>query len=579
MSAFDQKSTALSATGKLVVNENQPILLFKDVLHAVNSATNIKVGVQQNLRTAVTRTAYLMSPLGLDGPVSIPDITTKLGKLAPAQLGFKCDSSKAAYMSNLRRALRLAGVTVMPGRHVTVLSPEWQALFSQATDMPTRIGLSRFVHVASEEGWQPKEIGQKHLDRFRHLLGETCMGSKCAKVVRNTVRAWTGAQKAIPDWPTGKLVHSQRGDHGYSLNWSDFPASFRADVDAFVSRDDLDDLDDDTRPLRPLRPRTVENYRNTCLRAASILVRVGTPAESIEALKDLVALPKVRRICEFLAQRNQRREGGAVFQTAFILYIAAKHHVRLPEEDLRRHMAFCRRIRGPYGEMSSRTFKRLQQFDDPEATAAMARLPTVLFAAARKLSEPSISSAKLVRTALLISLAQDTGLRAGNLVAIDVNRHLSLRHPRRRGPVIADLVIPKSEVKNSVEIQTRLTDHTARLLEVWLEHYRRTQFAVNCNSGWLFPSNGRLGHLSVSQFLADVKDLAARHAGLDVTPHLIRSFIGKVILDEQPDGHAIVQQVLGHKRLETTVRFYAPVRPAKARSRYHESLDRLRGGR
>jgi integrase len=165
-------------------------------------------------------------------------------------------------------------------------------------------------------------------------------------------------------------------------------------------------------------------------------------------------------------------------------------------------------------------------------------------------------------------------LRAGNLVGIDVHQHLSLQQRRGRPPV-ADLVIPGSEVKNEVEIQARLTDQTVKLLQMWLEQYRVTQIAINCNCSWLFP-NKQGGHLSVSRALEDVKDLSARYAGLDVTPHLMRAFVGKVILDEQPDGHATVQQVLGHKRLETTVRYYAPVRPAKARSRYQESLGRLR---
>jgi hypothetical protein len=69
-----------------------------------------------------------------------------------------------------------------------------------------------------------------------------------------------------------------------------------------------------------------------------------------------------------------------------------------------------------------------------------------------------------------------------------------------------------------------------------------------------------------------VKDLSARYAGLDVTSHLIRSFVGKVILDEQPDGHVVAQQVLGHERLSTTVSYYAPLRPAVARRRYQQSL-------
>jgi integrase len=175
---------------------------------------------------------------------------------------------------------------------------------------------------------------------------------------------------------------------------------------------------------------------------------------------------------------------------------------------------------------------------------------------------------------LFLSLAQDTALRAGNLVGVDVHEQLSFQ-PRHGRPPIADLVIPASAVKNGVEISTRLTDETAKLLQLWLDHYRCTQIAINCTASWLFPNTSG-GHRTVGQALEDVKDISARYAGLDVTSHLMRCFVGKVILDAQPDAHATVQQVLGHKRLETTVRYYAPIRPAQARARYHGSLSHLR---
>jgi hypothetical protein len=217
----------------------------------------------------------------------------------------------------------------------------------------------------------------------------------------------------------------------------------------------------------------MENYRQTCLRAASILVTLGHPAERITALANVVAPVNVRDICQFLARRNQRKEGGAPFQMALILYIAAKHHVRLPAEELTKLERFWRAIRGPFGKMSQRTFRRLEQFDDQRAMIAMAQLPVTLMKAAARFGQPSVRSAKLVRTALFLSLAQDTALRAGNLVSVDVHQHLSLEKGRGRVPV-ADLVIPGSEVKNGVDVATRLTGQTAKILQIWLKSYRAT---------------------------------------------------------------------------------------------------------
>ena len=585
MSTFDHERSALDKA--LVVKQEpvQPDVLFADVLKAVDDAPNLTHRVRQNLRTAVTRTAQLLSPLRLNGPVKVQAISKKLYKLAPAQLGFATDGALSAYKSNLRRALRLAGVAVMPGRFVTPLSAPWRTLLDSIPEImteedllenPIRIRLSRFAHVASELGWSPDAVGPAHLEQFKILLSETCLVSKFTRGARETAAAWAEARTEIAGWPQNELGDPERQQHGYALPWSAFPDSFREDVEAFVTRDDLDDEDeDDDHPLRPLRKRTADNYRQTCVRAASILVRLGQSAETITSLKDLVALQTVKSIAKFLKERNQREVGGAPFQMALILFIAAKDHVHLPEAELRRLKRYWKKIRGRYGKMSDRTFKRLQQFDDPKATEAMAMLPDTLLKAARKLGKPTIESAKLVRTALLLSLAQDTALRAGNLVGIDTHKHLSLQRRPGRSP-IADLVIPAGEVKNNVEIPTRLGNETAKLLQIWLDDYRCTQIAINCNCTWLFP-NTKGGHRSVGQALEDVKDLSARYAGLDVTPHLMRAFVGKIILDAQPDGHAIVQQVLAHRSLRTTVEYYAPVRPAQARARYHELLSRRRG--
>jgi hypothetical protein len=157
MSSFDLKSTALAASLKLASAAAASVTIFMDVLKAVDDAADVTHRVRQNLRTAVNRTANLMSPLGLHGPVLISEIGEKLDKLAPAQLGFRTDGSLSAYKSNLRRALGLAGLTVMPGRHVTPLSAEWQALLDSIslTHKPIRIRLSRFAHVACGLGWKP----------------------------------------------------------------------------------------------------------------------------------------------------------------------------------------------------------------------------------------------------------------------------------------------------------------------------------------------------------------------------------------------------------------------------------------
>jgi site-specific recombinase XerD len=109
-----------------------------------------------------------------------------------------------------------------------------------------------------------------------------------------------------------------------------------------------------------------------------------------------------------------------------------------------------------------------------------------------------------------------------------------------------------------------------RMLRHYIDRYR----PLHCiqQSQWLFPRQDG-SHWTTTQACMDLKDVVARELGVDVTPHLMRSLAGKIILDAHPGAIATVQQLLGHKRLDTTLRFYARLDPHKARAEYQRLLE------
>jgi len=73
------------------------------------------------------------------------------------------------------------------------------------------------------------------------------------------------------------------------------------------------------------------------------------------------------------------------------------------------------------------------------------------------------------------------------------------------------------------------------------------------DSKWLFPSNGKGGHLTRQRFGQMLKDLAAQ-AGIDparVSPHVLRHAFASHLLAHGADLRA-VQQMLGHSDISTT---------------------------
>ncbi len=218
--------------------------------------------------------------------------------------------------------------------------------------------------------------------------------------------------------------------------------------------------------------------------------------------------------------------------------------------------------------MSDQTWERLVQFDDAALLRRLQHLPEELVRSVKK-QPVTITTAKTVRLALALRLIWDTGLRSGNVVALDLDRHVIGDRDERAGTI--NLFIPGEEVKNGTEFRDRLTPATTRLWRLYVESYR--QIHMGRSSAWLFPRPDG-SHWNQQQAYGDLKDLGDKLLGVDVTPHLIRALIGKIILDGYPGGHAIAQQVLAHKQLATTVNYYAPTKPSDARALYHEILER-----
>jgi len=285
----------------------QPNCTFGEVLAIVSGIEGLTPGVRQNLQGAVIRCANLMSSASLRAAVDIPSIAKRLEKLSPARLGFKNRGSLAAFKSHLRRALRLAGYTITPARHSTPLSPTWSALQKQIDNLSIRRQLSRFMHVASEQGWLPSAINDTHISRFRQLLSSTCLKSKVDKTVRNTFKAWNVAVATIQGWPGRHLSVRGVPNWRYALPWSTFPVSYRQDVDLFLRRSEDDWLEGDDR--EQLHPHTQANYSEALRRGASILVELGVDPNTIKTLGDVVSPTRAKRILELWPSGQIAGEG------------------------------------------------------------------------------------------------------------------------------------------------------------------------------------------------------------------------------------------------------------------------------
>lgn len=150
-----------------------------------------------------------------------------------------------------------------------------------------------------------------------------------------------------------------------------------------------------------------------------------------------------------------------------------------------------------------------------------------------------------VRNTCLMELLYATGMRVSELVSLPVSA--------ARGDPRMLLIMGKGGKERMVP----LSPPARAALTVWLGLRDTAQDAARGKgkpvSKYLFPSTGRLGHLTRHMFYLLIKDMAV-HAGISpakVTPHTLRHAFATHLLANGADLRAI-QTLLGHADVATT---------------------------
>ncbi len=155
------------------------------------------------------------------------------------------------------------------------------------------------------------------------------------------------------------------------------------------------------------------------------------------------------------------------------------------------------------------------------------------------------SAADRLRDTALFELLYATGLRVSELVSLPV--------AAVRGDPRMILVRGKGDKERMVP----LSGPARAALAEWLDHRDRDdeagRIAGRPASRFLFPGNGRDGHLTRQSFHALVKDVAVQ-AGISpakVTPHVLRHAFATHLLAHGADL-LVIQTLLGHADVATT---------------------------
>lgn len=533
-----------------------------DLMDRLAADESLSATRRRDLVSAVRRFCRLVGRDPATLPARVGELRPALERINPVQAGLSTKSFQNL-KSDLLAALRAGGG--ISARTALARDPVWSALAAALPEKRLRDGLSRFLRYCADEGIAPQAVGDETVGAFISWVEASTFVPKPRALHRQTCRLWNEAGDRVPDWPQRRLTVPDFRAPRQTLRLEDLPSSLRREAEAWLGwLADPDPFDED-RPRKALAPRTVFLRRQQLLAAVTALVRRGYKLQDLTALADIAAAATVKDILRHYLARNARTSDAYLQGLAQMLFGLAKDWVRVDED----HLSALRGIKSklaplPTG-LTPKNRAMLRQFRDPRNRQRLLGLPDELAGEARYLREPARAALRL-QLALAVEFLLMAPLRMANLVSLDLERHLT-----RPGGVDTPyhLVIPAAETKNDEAIEFVLPEGLTELIDRYCRDFRPA--LAQPDNPFLFPDRKR-GHKAQGTLSQQITEAIAKRTGLTMTCHQFRHLAAYLFLERSPGQFVVVQRLLAHKSLKTTMSFYADFSSQAAAEHYDTFL-------
>jgi integrase len=487
----------------------------------------------------------------------------KVSKLSPVRLG-RSAKTRANVLCNAVAALAYAQ-TGARRRPKAQRSHQWEALWPHLSPSE-KIVFGSFMKFCSFHAILPTHVTDQVVANFRELIVLSSLRKKPEEAIRDLTMNWNRAIGRIPGWPGQRLAVLERRVL-IAPRIEALPASFQQDLKAYATRMKGGSLLDLEAP-KALSEKTRSHRVGQVRRFFGELIGSGVSPEDLLDLRAMVQPDMALRGLSSMLDRKGGQSSGMMHGLAYTLLTIARHHARLPDQDLDRLRKYCRRIKVPRAGMTEKNRKRLRQFDDPENLARILLLPDELLHEAKAKGTSPLRSAELVEVALAIELLLMTALRIKNLSTLHLDEHVSWTRSARRS--VCHIAVDGREVKNGKTLEFELSGSTANLLETYVHQFRPRLAPPACR--WLFATRDGNRPVSPTVLSERIKRTILKRTGLTINAHLFRSLGGMIFLNRNPGGYEIVRQTLGHKHMSTTTSAYTGMESVSAAKLFDRTI-------
>jgi hypothetical protein len=304
--------------------------------------------------------------------------------------------------------------------------------------------------------------------------------------------------------------------------------------------------------IRPCKPSTVTTRRRELIAAVRMAVKVGVPLTSLTSLRALIHPDVAEKVLD-----GYWRDDGEVPTTYTInlgcRFAALAHAIGGFDDDELRRLGDARFSLEQHREdgMTPKNLALIRCVLTDDVWSRVTRLPDQLMRQARLERHAPVRAAVLAQIAVAVAILTIAPIRLGNLASIRLGENLI----KPGGPQSNYfLAFNKYDVKNRVPLQFKLDEVVTAIINEYVHDFRPTLMR-GTNADWLFPGEGG-EHKEKISFSTQIVERVEKSTGLRITVHQFRHAAGALILKHRPGEYELVRRLLGHKSVQTTIKFY-----------------------
>jgi integrase len=522
-----------------------------DVLKAVEAAPDLSASRKTHWSCSVRQVCIGIGRPPENIPGRWSGVNAAMQQLHHARVG--CNPKTLAnHKSNLRACLTwFAGVKNLPKRG-THLSPVWAAVWAKISDQSRRKRLSGLIRYASAKAIDPTKLTEKVLDDYMKYRAQTTALASDDAARRRIARAWNAGVDEIAGFPSHHLI-APPVKSLTMIPWEAFPEQLRQDIENYLAGLNKVHRGVNGKRRRPCKESTIKTRRRELQAFARMAAKHGYPTESLTSLAELLNPSLVDEVLEAYWEENGEEPHTYTIELAWKLLSVARQTAGLSASDLEK----LDEIRAAMeehrqGGLTEKNLKVIRAALTEGVWDKVVQLPRALMEQARldRYSAP-MKAAVNAAIATAIAILIIAPVRLGNLISIQLGENL-IKPGKIDGPYW--LVFPKQDVKNRVQLQFKLLPEIGEIIDEYINDFRPI-LARGSNAPWLFP--GETGGVKTSRTLSlQITDRVFNATGLRLTVHQFRHAAAAIFIKEFPGRYERARQLLGHTRIETTMRFY-----------------------